>query len=87
MSEVKKIMEVSGDYILDLNDVTKAGVYLLDGYTSPKNCPPKSTTWSMGILEVFTRYGDPIFQRATSINGEVAVRVHWKENWTDWRVL
>ena len=81
-------MQVTGQYVFDFNEATTAGVYSLDGSSTPLNGPEGIGMWA-GMLEVFYRGGTTglVYQRATSSQGIMAVRTRYYGEWTPWRVL
>ena len=79
---------IDGDYILDLNEATSPGLWLLDSSRSPLN-GPAGIDLAVGILEVFTRYTFVIVQRVTSRFGDMAIRSYWSSSnsWSSWNVM
>lgn len=75
------------DYIMDFNEATEPGIWLLNGQDIPLNGPP-GTSFVAGILEVFHRYNsNTIFQRAMGIHGEMATRCRFQGTWSAWKVV
>lgn len=86
---LQTMMDCNGEtgIITDLNEVTTAGIYLLDGNVTPLNAPP-GLNCVVGIVEVLTRYGSSvIFQRVTAVfSGKTATRAWFRDTWSDWNV-
>lgn len=84
---VNEAMSVGGTYVLDLNEATEPGVFLLSGTTDVLNGPSGFST-VVGILEVFKRVGtETIFQRIMNRFGGLATRAKFNGNWSGWKVL
>ena len=78
---------VSTAYIMDFNEATEPGIWLLDGQHTPLN-GPTGMSFVAGLLEVFHRYNsNTVFQRAMGIHGEMATRCLFQSNWSAWKVV
>ena len=83
----QKAYVISTEQIMDLNEATSPGIWLLNGETNPLNCPP-GKNFVVGMLEVFHRYNSNIlFQRMIGYQGDMATRCLFKGSWSAWHCM